>query len=177
VQQPQVSILPMQVRGNQVAVLGQVSRPGRFPLETANTRISDVLALAGGATPLGSDVAVLTGIREGKPFRLEVDIPSMFLAQKSDQDVMVRGGDILYVHRAPQYYIYGEVQRPGAYRIERGMTVMQALANGGGITIRGTQRGLRINRRGEGGEVESHSTTMGEQVKPDDVIYVSESWF
>jgi polysaccharide export outer membrane protein len=177
VQQPQVSILPTQVRGNQVAVLGQVNRPGRFPLETANNRISDILALAGGVTPTGSDVIVLTGLREGKPMHIEVDIPSMFLTEKNGQDITVRGGDILYVHRAPQYYIYGEVQRPGAYRIERGMTVMQALANGGGVTIRGTQRGLKINRRNEGGEIEAVSVGMGDKVQADDVIYVSESWF
>ncbi|UUZ73574.1 polysaccharide biosynthesis/export family protein [Polaromonas sp. P1(28)-8] len=45
---PQVNIVLRQVRGNQVAVLGQVSRPGRFPLETFNTRVSDMLAAAGG---------------------------------------------------------------------------------------------------------------------------------
>ena len=44
VQQPQVNIVIIQLRGNQVAVLGQVNRPGRFPLETLNTRVSDMLA-------------------------------------------------------------------------------------------------------------------------------------
>jgi polysaccharide export outer membrane protein len=37
-QNPQVNIVLMQIRGIQVSVLGQVARPGRFPLETANTR-------------------------------------------------------------------------------------------------------------------------------------------
>ena len=48
--QPQVNIVLLQVRGNQVSVLGQVQRPGRFPLETTTMRVSDVLALAGGVT-------------------------------------------------------------------------------------------------------------------------------
>lgn len=177
VQQPQVSILPLQVRGNQVAVLGQVNRPGRFPLETANNRVSDVLALAGGVTPLGSDIAVLTGMRDGKPIRLEIDVPAMFLAEKGGQDVTVRGGDILYVHRAPQFYIHGEVQRPGAYRIERGMTVMQALAQGGGVTMRGTQRGLYIHRRNPEGKLERMSPELEDGVRADDVIYIRESLF
>ena len=56
-QQPQVNIVLIQVRGNQVAVLGQVNRPGRFPLETTNPRVSDMLAAAGGATGQGDDVA------------------------------------------------------------------------------------------------------------------------
>jgi polysaccharide biosynthesis/export protein len=56
VRSPQVNITLRQVRGNQVAVLGQVNRPGRFPLETFNTRVSDMLAAAGGVTPTGDDV-------------------------------------------------------------------------------------------------------------------------
>jgi protein involved in polysaccharide export with SLBB domain len=32
------------------------------------------------------------------------------------------------------------VQRPGQLRLERGMTLMQALASGGGLTARGTAR-------------------------------------
>ena len=45
IRQPQVNIVLVQIRGNQVSVLGQVNRPGRFPLETANTRLSDMLAM------------------------------------------------------------------------------------------------------------------------------------
>ena len=51
-------------------------------------------------------------------------------------------------------YIYGEVQRPGAMRLERGMTVMQALATGGGLTLRGTEKGLRVHRKGSDGKVQ-----------------------
>ncbi len=55
IQKPQVTIALTQIRGNQVAVLGQVQRPGRFPLESTSTRLSDMLANAGGATPMGDD--------------------------------------------------------------------------------------------------------------------------
>lgn len=175
--QPQVNILLLQIRGNQVAVLGQVNRPGRFPLETANSKVSDLLALAGGMTPLGSDTVILTGIRAGKPVRLEIDVPSMFLDGHQDKDIVVQGGDMLYVHRAPQFYIYGEVQRPGAYRLERDMTVMQALAQGGGVTQRGTQWGLRINRRAKDGSTQRINPEMDERVQADDVLYIRESIF
>lgn len=36
IQSPQVNIVLLQNRGNQVSVLGQVNHPGRFPLETVN---------------------------------------------------------------------------------------------------------------------------------------------
>lgn len=174
---PQVNIVLRQVRGNQVAVLGQVSRPGRFPLETFNTRVSDMLAAAGGTTPTGDDVLILTGQRDGKPFRKVIDIPGLFLNEKSGDDVLVAGGDTLYVAKAPMFYIYGEAQKPGPYRIERGMTVMQALAQGGGPTARGSQNRLRIHRRDASGKVVEAVPQLTDLVRPEDVIYVRESIF
>ena len=177
VRSPQVNITLRQVRGNQVAVLGQVNRPGRFPLETVNTRVSDMLATAGGVTPTGDDVLILTGQRQGQAFRRVIDIPGLFLNQKPDDDIIVAGGDTLYVNKAPIFYIYGEAQRPGPYRIERGMTVMQALAQGGGPTARGSQNRLKIHRRDTAGKVIETVPQLTDVVRPEDVIYVRESIF
>ena len=177
VQQPQVNIVLSQVRGHQVSVLGQVNRPGRFPLETANMRVSDVLAMAGGMTATGADTVILTGMRDGKPFRREIDIPSVYAGNKQDEDVPLQNGDVLYVNRAPMFYIYGEAQRPGAYRIERDMTVQQALAQGGGTTPRGTQYFLRLDRKGPDGTLQRLSPSPSDLIQPDDVLYVRESFF
>jgi polysaccharide export outer membrane protein len=177
VKQPQVNIVLLQVRGNQVSVLGQVTRPGRFPLETFNTRVSDMLAAAGGATAIGDDIAIVTGVRNGKPFRKEIDIPELYLGDNQNNDIILSGGDTIYVHRAPVFYIYGEAQRPGPYRIERGMTVMQALAQGGGPTPRGSEYRLRLHRKNAAGEVEKLSPGMNDLIEPNDVIYVRESIF
>jgi polysaccharide biosynthesis/export protein len=177
VKAPQVSIAVKQVRGNQVAVLGQVTRPGRFPLETFNTRASDMLAAAGGVTPTGDDVLIITGLREGKPFRKVMDIPFLLSNAKSDEDILVAGGDTLYVNKAPMFYIYGEAQRAGTYRVERGMTVMQALAAGGGPTVRGSQNRLRLHRKDVNGNVVETTPQLTDLVRPEDVIYVRESIF
>lgn len=176
VRQPQVNIIILQMRGNQVSVLGQVNRPGRFPLETLS-RVSDMLAAAGGVAPTGDDFAIVTGLREGKPFRKVIDIPALYLAEKSNEDILLSGGDTVYIHRAPVFYIYGEAQRPGAYRIERGMTVMQALAQGGGPTPRGSEWWLRLHRTNAEGIVERLSPEMTDSVQPNDIIYVRESIF
>ena len=87
------------------------------------------------------------------------------------------GGEIVYVPRAPIFYIYGEAQRPGSYRIEREMTVMQALAQGGGPTIRGTERGIQLHRRNAGGEVEILKPKLTDLIMQDDVLYIKESLF
>jgi polysaccharide export outer membrane protein len=176
-QKPQVNISVLQMRGNQVSVLGQVARPGRFPLETTNTRLSDMLANAGGATPAGDDVVIVTGTRNGQPFRRQIDIPSIFLANKTGDDIVLQGGDTIYVHRAPMFFIYGEAQRPGSFRIERDMTVMQALAQGGGPTVRGSEKRLRLNRKMPDGSLQQIEPQLTDRVMPDDVIYVKESIF
>lgn len=177
VKAPQVNIVLRQIRGSQVAVLGQVSRPGRFPLEAMNARVSDMLAAAGGATAAGDDVLIVTGQRQGKPFRKVIDIPALFLDAQSDNDIVLSGGDTLYVNKAPVFYIYGEAQRPGPYRIERGMTVLQALAQGGGPTVRGSQNRLRLHRRDAGGNLVESSPKLSDPVQPEDVIFVRESIF
>lgn len=176
-QKPQVTVLITQVRGNQVSVLGQVGRPGRIALETVNTRLSDVLATAGGTTASGDDVVIITGVREGKPFRKLVDLPAIFLREQSNEDIVLQSGDVIYVHRAPVFYVFGEAQRPGSYRIERSMTVMQALAQAGGPTVRGSKDRLQLNRQQDDGSILTLQPAMTDRVMPNDVLYVRESIF
>lgn len=178
VKQPQVTVLVMQVRGNQVSVLGQVGRPGRYPLEVADMRLSDVLAMAGGVAPGGADLVVVAGTRNGQPFRAEIDLARAIGAgNRPGGDIQVLNGDVVWVDRAPTVYIYGEVQRPGAIRLERGMTVMQALASGGGLTLRGTEKGMRVHRRGADGKVQVLQPAMDDPLRDGDVVYVRESLF
>lgn len=180
VKQPQVTLTLLQIKGNQASVLGQVNRPGRYPIETADMRLTDLLANAGGVASTGGDMLVLTGMRNGKPFRLEIDLPSVFgpaADQGRTNDVLIQNGDVLWVDRAPLVYIYGEVQRPGPMRLERGMTLMQVLAAGGGLTQRGTERGIRVHRKGADGKVQVMQAAMDDSVKDGDVVYVKESLF
>lgn len=175
--QPQVSILPLQIRYPQVSVLGLVNRPGRYPLETLNPRLSEVIAIAGGIAPTGADVAILTGERGGKALRKEVDVAAIFLDKASQDDIAIAGGDVIFVSRQPMYYIYGEVQKPGSYRVERAMTVRQALAQGGGLTPRGTERGLRLHRRGADQQIRILTPRLDEFLQADDVLHIGESLF
>ena len=177
VKQPQVTLVVTQVRGNQASVLGMVNRPGRYPIEVADMRLTDLLAMAGGTAVNGSDMVVVTGTRDGKPFRAEVDMPSVFATGGTGKDMLINNGDSIWVDRQPLVYIYGEVQRPGPMRVERGMTVMQSLATGGGLTQRGTQKGIRIHRKATDGKVQVVEPMLDDKVQDGDVVYVRESLF
>jgi polysaccharide export outer membrane protein len=177
VRQPQVTIVVLQVRGNQANVLGQVNRPGRYPLELADMRLTDLLAIAGGTASTGADVVVVSGTRDGKPFRQEIDLPALFAPDGRQQDIPILNGDVIWVDRQSLVYIYGEVQRPGAMRLEREMTLLQALATGGGLTARGTEKGIRVHRKTAGGPVQVTEPKMSDKLQEGDVVYVRESLF
>jgi len=177
VKNPQVTIVVLQVKGNQASVLGQVNRPGRYPIEVADMRLTDLLANAGGVAGSGSEVLVLSGTRNGQPYRTEIDLPGVFAPGGRGQDLLIQNGDVLWVDRAPMVYIYGEVQRPGPMRLERGMTLMQSLATGGGLNQRGTEKGIRVHRKGADGKVQIIQSAMDEALRDGDVVYVKESLF
>ena len=174
---PQVTIQTTQIRSSQISILGQVSKPGRFPIEIVGSKVSEMIAAAGGVVPGGADIVTLVGNRDGKPIKLDIDLPLILQQGRSDLDIPVENGDIIYVDRAPTFYMYGEVQRPGQLRVERGMTLMQALAQAGGLTARGTTRGIKVHRKDAAGAVQVREIKMNELVERDDVIYISESLF
>jgi polysaccharide biosynthesis/export protein len=174
---PQVSLAVTQVRSRQVSVLGQVARPGRYALDDINSKLTDILALAGGISPGGDDVVTVMIARGGQVRKVEIDVPKMYRSGDLSQNITVESGDTIFVQRAPVFYIYGEVQRAGAYRLEPDMVVMHALSLGGGLTPRGTDRGLKISRRTPDGSVRKLDAKLTDRVQPDDVIYVGESLF
>jgi polysaccharide biosynthesis/export protein len=174
---PQVTIQTTQIRSSQVSILGQVVKPGRYPIEIVGSKVSEMIAAAGGVLPGGADVVTLVGTRDAKPIKLDIDLPLILQQGRADLDVQVENGDIIYVDRAPTFYIYGEVQRPGQLRLERNMTLLQALAQAGGLTARGTDRGVRVHRKDASGTERVIELKMNDRVERDDVIYVRESLF
>ncbi|MHB1174969.1 MAG: polysaccharide export protein EpsE [Sulfuriferula sp.] len=172
----QVNILVTQFQGQMVSVLGQVKQPGRYPIE-GKRNLTDMLALAGGVNTQGADTVDLIRTRDGKTTKTRIDIVDMVRNGSLNQDYDLAGGDLIYVERAPVFYIYGEVQKPGTYRLEPNMTVLQALSAGGGLTQRGTERNVRIKRKMPDGKLESLKARLDDLVQPNDVVYIQESLF
>lgn len=172
---PFVSLNVVQYRSQQISVLGRVNRPGKFTLEKIS-RMTDALALAGGIIIDGADTVTLVRTRDGKLEYSDIDVIALFKEGGEASNVLIQDGDILNVARQHVFYIYGEVQRPGAFRLEQNMSVVQALTMGGGVTARGTQRGIKILRRDTGG-MQKLDAQLADPVKRDDVIYVKESLF
>jgi polysaccharide export outer membrane protein len=162
---PQVTLAITAIRSRQVSVLGMVARPGRYVLEDAKPGISEVIAAAGGIAAGGNEN--VTVIRDGESQKVS----------SLTQDFVLKPGDTVYVERGPTFYIYGEVARAGAYPVQAGQTVMQAISIAGGITPRGSERRLKMRRPGPNGQVVETDAKLQDQVKADDVIFVREALF
>jgi polysaccharide export outer membrane protein len=174
---PQVTVSLVDVRSRQVSVLGHVTQPGRYPLDGTRSRITDLLAQAGGISESGDETVVLLRVRDGKQERSQINVPEMYRSGDLSSDLELQAGDTLFVPGAPVFYVYGGVQRPGAYRLHEPMTVMNALSMGGGLTPRGSDRKLRIHRRTDSGEPQIIDASLTDPVMPDDVVEVRESIF
>ena len=173
---PQVGVNIVETRSRQVSVLGLVTKPGRYPLEGTAARLSDVIALAGGLQPTASDTVTVVQNRKGKTARFDVDLPAMMQGAGRGKDIEIQHGDTVFVNRAPVFYIQGEVNRAGAYRVEPGLTVGQAISLAGGMTVRGTERRPQLRRK-SGKEWEQSTVSLFDPVKADDVLVIRESLF
>jgi polysaccharide export outer membrane protein len=162
---PQVQVALTTLRSRQVSVLGMVARPGRYALDETSSQLADVIAAAGGVAPTGSETVTVK--RDGKDQKVHLLVKSFPL----------KGGETIYVDRAPVFYIYGEVTRAGAYRLEPDMTVMQAIAAGGGMTPRGSDRRLKLRRPQADGKIVETDASLQQAIKANDVIYVKEAIF
>ncbi|MEW6038494.1 MAG: polysaccharide export protein EpsE [Pseudomonadota bacterium] len=172
---PHVTVVVSQFKAREVAVMGQVRNPGKYPIEK-QSRVMDMLAAAGGVTADdGGDTATLLRANGEK---LVIDLKALFEGSPS-HNPEVGAGDTLFVPKAPQFYVYGEVQRPGVYRLQRGMTVNQAISSAGGLTPRGTDTWPApvVKRRDAAGAEQETSVEGSHLLQPDDVLYVRERWF
>ncbi|MGA2564974.1 MAG: SLBB domain-containing protein [Steroidobacteraceae bacterium] len=174
---PHVTLTIVQARSQLVSVLGEVHQPGRYPIDS-NTSVFDLLAQAGGVTEVGADVVfILRTDAGGAVNRFPINLKGLANGAGTIPMQPVHSGDSLYVPRAQQFYIYGEVTKPDMYRLESGMTVIQAIARAGGVTTRGSERRVEVKRAGKDGKYVITHAKLSDPVQPDDVINVKESIF
>jgi polysaccharide biosynthesis/export protein len=184
ISKPQVLMTVTAYRSQLVSVLGNVVKPGRYPLEMPGLRLSELLAQLGGIAPGGSDHVVVTRkTSSGALEQINVDLGSIYVDGKAELDIPMQAGDSVYVGRQTLFYISGSIGRPGSYPIDRHMTVGQAIAKGGSFTLgasytlQAKEAGVRLLRRNSNGEMMEFTPKMSDLVLPDDQIFVRESLF
>jgi polysaccharide export outer membrane protein len=184
---PEVSVEVVQLRSQMVSVLGEVSRPGRYPIP-GHMSVLELLATAGGLTAQADQTVTLlrrkadnSNASGTNSTESDVRIPILLgetkATERSPLDVELNSGDVVYVNKKKLFYIHGEVNRPGAYPMEQDMNVMRAISLGGGMTQRASQRRIYINREMPDKAAQEIKAKLTDPVLPGDVVYVNESLF
>ncbi len=163
------------VGSRDVSVSGQLLRPAKYGIQGGVRKLTDFISLAGGPTELAGELLFYTTSISGSTVTEQINIDELFKSPSSEKNKQVYPGDVLYVPKAPQVYVYGEVQHPGNYKIEKNMTVMQAIVKAGGLTIRGTQRSVKLHRKNEDGIMMKQAPELTSQLRDDDVLFIEES--
>ncbi len=174
---PQVSVEVVTVRSRVVSVLGQVERPGRYPLDS-RLSVLELLAIAGGSTNTAGDTAVLIRGNDSERRRIQLYVGNRQSPSQAIQDTDLQPGDVVFVPQAPRFYISGAVSAAGAYPVEQGLTVMRAVALAGGLTPRASDSRIDINRTDVlTGAVTKKRVELTDSVQAGDVIVVNERIF
>jgi polysaccharide export outer membrane protein len=173
IRDPQVTVLVIDYESQRVAVMGEVARPGQYPLAGLR-RVLNLLADAGGITSTTAGDQVILIRADGS--RMQLDSVALLNGDPA-QNPVLGPGDSINVPKASLFYIYGEVQRPGMYKLERNMNVTQAISAAGGLTRRGSERGTTVKRHDASGKESRTHVKGSDLIHPDDVLYVKESWF
>lgn len=189
---PQVSVAVDQYRSQQIFVIGEVRTPGPVPL-TGGMTLVEAIARAGSTLPSASgevvvvrppqtgtdaDAGVVTPATPGQEGAAEIFRANIrrLEAGELQQNIQLADGDTIYVPRAETAYVFGEVRSPGAYAIQKDMTVLQALSLAGGATEHAALNRVRIVRIVDG-ERKEIRVQLTDAVRPGDTIIVPQRYF
>ena len=165
--QPTANVDIVSYASRYVTVLGAVAEPGLVPIDR-QYRVSEVLARVGGIRDSGADHVILSSANGSQR-----KLPLEAIARGGPAgDPVVAPDDKLYVPSAETFYIYGQVNAPGAYTLQDGMTLRQALARGGGLTPSGSAKRLKVHRNGR-----EMKLPLDTPLAPGDVLVVGERFF
>jgi polysaccharide export outer membrane protein len=164
---PVVNVEIVSYASRYITVLGAVANPGLVPIDRAY-RMSEIMARVGGARDGSADYVVLTNAT-GQERRLLIEAIATGTAS---EDPFVAPGDKVYVPKAEQFFIYGQVGSPGAYPIMSEPTLRKGVAAGGGVTATGSHRRIKVYRNRQ-----QVRLGLGDPIRPGDVIVVGERLF
>jgi polysaccharide export outer membrane protein len=178
---PQVSVFVKEYATQGVSVLGEVQKPGVYPLYGART-LFDVISAAQGTTPVAGNKVYIT--HRDRPQQPEIVKLSYDPTGETHSNVPVLPGDTVIVQKASMMYVVGNVQKPtGIAMVDPGLTVLKAIALAQGITPNAALDKARLVRKTSDGQVaiplELKKMLAAQvpdmQVEPGDVLFIPNS--
>jgi polysaccharide export outer membrane protein len=178
---PQVAVSIENYRSQRILILGEVRAPGEYQLAGGMTLLA-ALARAGSTTTTAAREAVIVRMPQkakpgetAEPEVIKVDLADL-QAGNMNLNIPLVDGDTINVPKAQSLFVSGQVKAPGAYAVDAGMTVLQALTLAGGLTDRGSEGRITITRMVDGKQ-KDFKAKLNDLVQPGDTIVVKERFF
>jgi polysaccharide biosynthesis/export protein len=152
VKNPQVSTNILNFEAHKVSVIGEVVKPGAYPLKKFKYTLVELLSEAGGRTIRASN-KVLISPANSMNAAVEVDIEDMLGALgKAPLQIPLQDGDTIVIPESGQVDVDGEVEKPGSYPLSAKTTILGAIASAGGLTYSADINQVEIIRDTGGGK-------------------------
>jgi len=184
VRNPQVSLFVKEFRSRQVAVIGAVQRPGLYNLASSADTLLSMISQAGGTTATAAERILFIPAEPAEPDKAKEIVSAMPIqmlsqdpsplilknaeplvisldgVQRSGQEkylhMPARPGDIVMIPGAGEVLVQGWVERPGAYKITPGLTLLSVVAAAGGMSFPANAAAVELIRTNSAG----HKSTV-----------------
>ena len=181
VKNPHVTLFVDQYASQGASILGEVVRPGVYPVP-GQQRLFDLISAAGGFTEkAGKSITVTHRDQPDKPATVPL---SRNISDNPESNIPILPGDTIIVRKADLVYVVGDVGRPSGFLMDSAhLTVLQAIALAGGTTHTANLGGTRIIHRGPDGLTETpvelkkilRAKAPDMTMQPDDILFVPTS--
>lgn len=183
---PQVAVAVETYRSQRFLIMGEVRNPGEYQLNGEMTLLAALVRAGSTTGTAGREAMIVRAPKKGSPAgtpgqTLTIDLDRLQAGDVS-QNVVLMDGDTVNIPKAQSVFVAGQVRNPGAYSIERGATVLQVLSLAGGITDRGSDGRIKIQRLGKDKKTNQDKQVevkakLSDKVQPGDTIVVGERFF
>lgn len=150
VRNPHVQIFVDEYTSDGASILGEVARPGVYPVLGEQTLFNLISAAGGLSDRAGKSITVTHRDHPDKPVTVTI---SHNLEDHPESNIPIYAGDTIMIRRADVIYVVGEVNRPSGFLMDNNnhLTVLQAIALAGGTSGSAKLNGARILRKGPEG--------------------------
>jgi polysaccharide export outer membrane protein len=156
---PYVTVTVKEFRSKKISVLGNVKEPGIYYLEGPTTLL-DIISKAGiikSADSIGK-IIIQHDTHAGREHNntdneiTTIDLSELLIQGNRELNIYLRNGDNIYVPEANQFFILGEIRKPGLYNLTENLTILKAISIAGGFTEFANSKRISIIKADNGGE-------------------------
>lgn len=190
VKRAQVSVFIKEYQSSRVAIIGAVEKPGMYELVGRQSLLQMISQAGGFKENAANEIYVLREGQDGNTASISIDLEDLLLNGNQRLNIPLQPNDVINVpvDKLITIYVFGQVRNPGALqvKISKKITLLQAIAQAGGLSENASKRGVIVKRKDKGGKETNLRVNLNDIIKgkrkdiplrEGDVVIVKESIF